>query len=545
MTEGSEDIALSIRSTLVHDEMVTRRVGEIVAASFIALRPTPWLLSDHVPSVHPRVLRDYFTSQVKQVEQTLRGGCGRVEMVDDEAVAVWVRSDPVAPPRPPARYEELLSRACGRRPEHFEALEQVFEKHHPSTPVEHLVFLAVRSPAQRSGSGTALLLHDLARLDEHGRSGILEATTAADIGFYERHGFPAFPLLDSPVHSLRPYLGADRSTPTTPMIKSLDPDHPLPRSGDASGIRLTGRRRTDYVDRVENSPPTPMSPTEVAPLSPRTAPATRQKDDAPAWVPADVDPDQPSVARVYDYLLGGGHNFAADRALAERITAVQPNVQEIAQQNRAFLRRAVLFMLDAGIRQFLDLGSGIPTVGNVHEIAQQAAPGARVVYVDYEAVAVSHSRLLLADNPDAAIVGADITHPEDVLDAPVTRRLLDFDQPIGLLAITIGHYIPDTADPVGIFARYRDALVPGSYLALSHLTDDFTAVNGEQIVDTMKSTRDKVFPRGRAEVLELFTGFDLVEPGLVTTSGWRPDFGGQAVRDAGQDGLYVGVGQRR
>jgi hypothetical protein len=262
-------------------------------------------------------------------------------------------------------------------------------------------------------------------------------------------------------------------------------------------------------------------------------------------VPADVDPHQPSVARVYDYLLGGGHNFAADRALAERITAVQPNVQQIAQQNRAFLRRAVLFMLDAGIRQFLDLGSGIPTVGNVHEIAQRTAPGTRVVYVDYEPVAVAHSRLLLADNPDAAILGADITRPDDVLDAPVTRRLLDFDQPIGLLAITIGHYIPDTADPVGIFARYRDALAPGSYLALSHLTDDFTAVNGDQIVDTMKSTRDNVFPRSRAQVMELFTGFDLVDPGLVTTSGWRPDHRVQAVHDAGQDGLYVGAGRRR
>jgi hypothetical protein len=158
---------------------------------------------------------------------------------------------------------------------------------------------------------------------------------------------------------------------------------------------------------------------------------------------------------------------------------------------------------------------------------------------------VAHSRLLLADNPDVDILGADITRPEYVLDAPVTRQLLDFDQPIGLLAITIGHYIPHTADPVGIFARYRDALAPGSYLALSHLTDDFTALNGDRIVDTMKSTRDHVFPRGRAQVLELFASFDLVDPGLVTTSGWRPDYQVQAVYDAGQDGLYVGVGKRR
>ncbi|MFI9006116.1 SAM-dependent methyltransferase [Actinosynnema sp. NPDC053489] len=270
---------------------------------------------------------------------------------------------------------------------------------------------------------------------------------------------------------------------------------------------------------------------------------TRDEGAALPWVPDEVDIDSPSVARVYDYLLGGGHNFASDRELARRLVEAQPNVREIARQNRAFLRRAVVFLLEAGVRQFLDLGSGIPTVGNVHEIAQAAAPGTRVVYVDYEPVAVAHSRLLLQDNPDAVMVSADITRASDVLDAPATRRMLDFDQPIGLLAVTIGHYIPHAADPVGLFARYRDALAPGSHLALTHLTDDFSAVHGDRIVSTMKTTRDNVFPRGRAEVLELFTGFELVEPGLVTTSLWRPDKGVHEVRDAEQDALYAGVGR--
>jgi hypothetical protein len=263
------------------------------------------------------------------------------------------------------------------------------------------------------------------------------------------------------------------------------------------------------------------------------------------WVPPDVDPTEPSAARVYDYLLGGGHNLRSDRAVARKLLAVQPNVVDIAWRNRAFLQRVVRFMVDEGVRQFLDLGSGIPTVGNVHEIAQRTAPGAKVVYVDHERVAVAHSQLLLEGNDDADIVCADVTHPDDVLDAPATRELLDFDRPIGLLAVTIGHYLPPAAEPVAMFASYRDSMAPGSFLALSHLTDDFDAVHGDEIVATMRSTRDNVYPRSRADVLDLFTGYDLVEPGLVTTSTWRPDECTTAAVDPGNDGLYAGVGRRR
>ncbi|HEX3780775.1 MAG TPA: SAM-dependent methyltransferase [Pseudonocardiaceae bacterium] len=269
---------------------------------------------------------------------------------------------------------------------------------------------------------------------------------------------------------------------------------------------------------------------------------------AAEWVPDEVDPAIPSVARIYDYLLGGGHNFAADRKIADQLLAVQPNAVEIAQQNRSFLRRAVSFMVDAGIRQFLDLGSGIPTVGNVHEIAQAVAPEARVVYADYEQVAVAHSEMLLAYNDGAAIVYADVTRPDDVLNAKATRELLDFEQPIGILGVTLGHYISPSAHPVEMFARYRDAVVPGSYLVLTHLTDDFSSVHGDEIVEMFKSTRDNVFPRTRAEVLELFTGFELVPPGLVTTSQWHPDSGpeltDEAPRHPEEDGLYAGVGRR-
>jgi trans-aconitate methyltransferase len=257
-----------------------------------------------------------------------------------------------------------------------------------------------------------------------------------------------------------------------------------------------------------------------------------------------VDPDVPRASRVYDCLLGGGHNFAADRALAEKLEIVQPDAAAVARRNREFLRRVVLFMLDAGVRQFLDLGCGIPTVGNVHEIAQAIAPEARVVYVDYEAVAVAHNQLMLAHNDNADIVEADVTRADDVLDAEPTRRLLDFDQPIGLLAITVGHFIAPDANLHGVFARYRDALPPGSYLALTHFTDDFDGARAEQIVDAMRSSPDSVYPRTRREVLELFTGYELVEPGLVTTSTWRPGDGPASQHDSGRDGLYAGVGRR-
>jgi S-adenosyl methyltransferase len=263
------------------------------------------------------------------------------------------------------------------------------------------------------------------------------------------------------------------------------------------------------------------------------------------WVPPEVDHHRPSVARIYDYLLGGAHNFEVDREIATKLVAVQPNVQDIARRNRAFLQRAVRYLVDGGVRQFLDLGSGIPTVGNVHEVAQQAAPGTKVVYVDYEEVAVAHSELLLQDNKDADIVFADATHPADVLAAPATRGLLDFSQPIAILAVTLGHYIPPKADPVGMFAAYRDAVVPGSYLALTHLTDDFEAVHGEEIIEIMKSTRDNVFPRTRPEIEELFTGFDLVEPGMVTTSQWRPEPTMTEAVNPEDDGVYAAVGRKR
>lgn len=259
------------------------------------------------------------------------------------------------------------------------------------------------------------------------------------------------------------------------------------------------------------------------------------------WVPTSVNVDKPSAARMYDYLLGGSHNFAVDREFLEQILAIQPETKRMAIMNRAFMRRAVLFMLSRGIRQFLDLGSGIPTVGNVHEIAHEVDPDSRVVYVDNEHVAVAHGQLLLEGNENVTIVQADITKPGLVLTDAATQRLLDFTKPIGLLAITIGHYILEDQDPAGVFGAYRDALPPGSYLAMTHLTNDFASIKADELTEAMKSTQNNVIGRTKAQILSLFGEFELVEPGLVTTSQWHPDYEEQ-VANPEKDGLYAGVG---
>lgn len=259
------------------------------------------------------------------------------------------------------------------------------------------------------------------------------------------------------------------------------------------------------------------------------------------WVPTSVNIDKPSAARMYDYLLGGSHNFAVDREFMVQMLEIQPNAKRWAIMNRAFMRRAVLFMLEQGIRQFLDLGSGIPTVGNVHEIAQAVDPSSRVMYVDNEHVAVAHGALLLENNENAVIIQADITKPGLVLNDPTTRRMLDFTKPVGLLAVTIGHYILDSQNPREVFSAYRSALPAGSFMAMTHLTSDFESAKTDEVTEAMKSSQNNVRARSRGEVLELFGEFDLVEPGLVTTSQWRPDLPDE-VHEPERDGLYAGVG---
>lgn len=263
------------------------------------------------------------------------------------------------------------------------------------------------------------------------------------------------------------------------------------------------------------------------------------------WVPDGLDLDRPSAARIYDYLLGGGHNFAHDRELAERFLKAQPYAKEIARLNRAFLRRVVLYMIENGVRQLLDLGSGIPTVGNVHEIAQKADPEIRVVYVDYEDVAVAHSSLMLQDNERATIVQADLTEPGSVLDHPDTRAMLDFEQPVGLLMVGVFHFVPPGKDPNGIVAAYRDAVTANSYLGFSQFTADMMPAEMARIVEVMSHSRDPMYPRSKAEITTLFDGFEIAPPGIVSTSEWRPKSPTDTCDDPARAGIYAGAGRKR
>ena len=257
-----------------------------------------------------------------------------------------------------------------------------------------------------------------------------------------------------------------------------------------------------------------------------------------------IDTSKANIARVYDYWLGGSNNFVADRDAARAMIAVVPNIRAIAHANRAFLGRAVRFLANAGIQQFLDIGSGIPTGQNVHQVAQRAAPGSRVVYADVDDVAVAHSRLLLENNPDTAALQGDLRRPRDILNAPQTKLLIDFSQPTAVLLVSVLHFLDDTEDPWHVVGQLRDALAPGSYLVVSHATGD-----AKPRVATAANTvyMNKVQARGdvrsRNDVLRFFDGFTLVDPGLVYLPEWRPDPADEQPADPGDIWMLAGVGK--
>lgn len=244
----------------------------------------------------------------------------------------------------------------------------------------------------------------------------------------------------------------------------------------------------------------------------------------PEWAPESIDIERPSVARMYDYYLGGSHNFAVDRAAAQAMIAAIPEAPLMAQANRAFMRRAVRYLAARGVRQFLDIGSGIPTVGNVHEIAQQEIPDARVAYVDIDPVAVAHAREILADNELTVVVQADLRTPEEIVKHPEISALLDFTQPIALLVVAVTHFIPDADDPPGLLSRLRDALAPGSYLVLSQASDEGrTEEEAAETLAVYRQTDNLLRARSRAALVPYFDGFTLLDPGLVWVPLWRPD----------------------
>ncbi len=266
----------------------------------------------------------------------------------------------------------------------------------------------------------------------------------------------------------------------------------------------------------------------------------------PSWLPEDIPLDRPSAARMYDYYLGGHHNFESDRRMAEQAMAMWPDLPLIMRANRAFLRRAVNYLIEQGITQFLDIGSGIPTVGNVHEVAQRAHREARVVYVDIDPIAVAHSEAILRGAENVGVIRADVREPQSILDNPVVTGLLDFDRPVAVFMVALLHFVPDDETAANAIRTIAAALAPGSYLVMSHASYEGTPEKSREHEELYRRTPTPMKMRSKREVEQFFAGFDLVEPGLVFLPLWRPEgpddlFLDEPERCTG----FAGVGRKR
>ncbi|SDL18888.1 SAM-dependent methyltransferase [Nonomuraea jiangxiensis] len=262
--------------------------------------------------------------------------------------------------------------------------------------------------------------------------------------------------------------------------------------------------------------------------------------------PAGIDPTVPSVARMYDYLLGGKDNFAADREAAAQILKISPNGREIARDNREFLGRAVRAVAEVGIRQFLDIGTGLPTQENVHQVARRAAPESRVVYVDNDPIVLTHARALLAETPDTIVVKGDMREPKAILGDPDVTRHLDLRRPLAVLLVSVLHFVGDDDEAFGIVRNIREALPSGSHLILSHVTAGELGSEdvGKGRAIYRGTTSGALAPRSREQIAAFFEGLELLEPGLVEPSVWRAEGPGElSIAGPGGAGFLCAVGR--
>ena len=278
-------------------------------------------------------------------------------------------------------------------------------------------------------------------------------------------------------------------------------------------------------------PPRPARKPAFPGLAVRADPGATET--APQWRKGDVlvacdgdwrttfRPDIPSAARIYDYLLGGKDNYPADRAVAESMIAQLPNVRLAVQWNRAFLRRVVRYLVgEAGIRQIIDIGAGLPTVGNTHEIALQACPDARVVYVDHDPVVLAHARNMLHGVPNTAIIEQDLLAPEKILADPALQGLIDVSEPVAFLLLSILHFVSDEDDPAGLIARLLEPFPTGSHVAISHATPD-TVPEVNDVERVFDEATEQAHVRSRAGIMKFVASMELIEPGLAWPPLWR------------------------
>jgi hypothetical protein len=367
---------------------------------------------------------------------------------------------------------------------------------------------AVAAFASAAAPGSHLVL-------THVSGGTDPPASAVGRAVFARSANPVTPRTEERVLAF--FDGLEILEPGLVPVQQWRPEEHAPAGPDKSWlIGGIARSRTDHVPVPPTSRPRSQQPRRSSHLGEESAPAAVDRP------PPAIDATVPTAARMYDYWLGGHDNFAADRIAALKVTERTPGVAEAARANRAFLGRAVRYLAgEAGIRQFLDLGTGLPTKGNVHQVAQAIAPDAHVVYVDNDPMVFAHARALKTGD-GTAVIHADLRDPDTILNHPETRRLIDFSKPLGILFVSVLHFVPDP-DAHDAVAAYASAAAPGSHLVLSHGYHNQDPQASAATTTVYASTTSPVTQRTPEEILTFFDGLEILEPGLVPVQQWRPD----------------------